>query len=103
MEAVVDGALRHLEIWRANMTYNANKLFVAAASAYAVIWVLCYALVAILPGEMMSVAGHMIHSDLGSASWTLTIAGFFVGLIAGSVLVGATAWVAAAIYNKMVS
>ena len=83
------------------MTYNANKLFVAVATAYAVLWVLCAVLVFILPGEMMSLAGHMIHTDLGTASWTLTIAGFLIGLVAGSFLVGAIALLAATIYNKL--
>jgi hypothetical protein len=44
----------------------------------------------------------MIHADLGGAGWTLHWTGFFVGLVAWSVLPGALVWAIAAVYNRLI-
>ncbi len=83
------------------MKCDANRLFVATAGAFAIIWIICSALVAILPGQMLGMSGHMIHADFAAMSWTLTWAGFVIGLVAWSVSAGITAWLIGTIYNKL--
>lgn len=83
------------------MKCDANKLFLATAGAFAIIWIICSALVAIAPGQMLGMSGHMIHADIGALSWTLTLGGFVFGLILWSAWAGATAWLIGTIYNKL--
>jgi hypothetical protein len=84
------------------MKLDALKLGYATAIVFAVVWVICSLLVVALPGGMMQMSGHMIHADLGGAGWTLHWTGFFVGLVAWSVLPGALVWAIAAVYNRLV-
>lgn len=83
------------------MKCDANKLFAATAAAFAIIWVVCSALVALVPGQMMDMSGHMIHADVEMMSWTLTWGGFVVGLILWSLSAGITAWLIGTIYNSL--
>lgn len=83
------------------MKCHANKLFLATAGAFAIIWIICSALVAVVPGQMMGMSGHMIHADFHAVSWTLTWFGFIAGLILWSAWAGITAWLIGTIYNKL--
>lgn len=83
------------------MTCDANKLFLATAAAFAVVWVICAAFVALMPGAMMTMSGHMVHADLEMTHWTLSWGGFFIGLIAWSLIAGAIAWLIGTIYNGL--
>ncbi len=83
------------------MTLDPTKLFVAVAAAFAIAWVICAAFVIVLPAGMMTLSGHMIHTELEGMNWSMNMAGFFTGLIAWSALAGAIAWVSAIIYNRM--
>lgn len=51
---------------------------------------------------MMGMSGHMLHADLGSLNWNLHWTGFFVGLVAWSVLAGVIVWAVAAVYNALI-
>jgi len=81
------------------MKLDAMKLGIAAVLTTAVIWAVCTALVALLPGSMMGLSGHMVHADLGELSWTLTWAGYFVGLVVWSVSAGVAGWLFGMFYN----
>ena len=84
------------------MKLDAMKLGMATGIVFAVIWALCSLLVALLPGTMMQMSGHMIHADLGGMNWTMTGAGFIVGLILWTVLPSVLVWAVAGVYNRLV-
>ena len=84
------------------MKLDATKLGLATAIVFAVIWVICSALVVLLPGIMMQMSGHALHADLGGASWSMNWVGFIVGLVVWSVFGGALTWGIAAVYNRLI-
>jgi hypothetical protein len=81
------------------MELNANRIFLATALAVGIVWLVCVAFVAAVPGGMMSMTGHMLHADTQHMSWTMNLTGVVVGLIAWSMSIGAIAWLGAVIYN----
>jgi len=83
------------------MKLDAFKLGLATAIVFAIFWVICSLLVVTVPGAMMGMSGHMLHADLGAVNWTLHWTGFFIGLVAWSVLAGLTVWAVAAVYNAL--
>ncbi|MHA1157251.1 MAG: DUF5676 family membrane protein [Alphaproteobacteria bacterium] len=83
------------------MHVNAPKLGLATGIVFAISWVICSALVVLLPGGTMQISGHMIHAELGAMDWTMTATGFVVGLIAWSVSAGLIAWAIGAVYNRL--
>jgi len=85
-----------------DMKTDATKMGLAVASAFAVIWVICSVLVWVMPDLMMQMSGHMVHSDLSGMGWQMNGQGVFIGLLAWSATAGFIAWLAAAIYNKLV-
>ena len=83
------------------MKLDANKLALSFGGAAIVLWVICSALVALLAGPMMSMTGHMLHANMEGLSWTLTLAGFFVGLISWTVWAGLAGWLVGWLYNRL--
>jgi len=81
------------------MKLNAIKLSFAAALATTVVWTICTALVAFLPGSMMRLSGHMVHADLATMTWMLTWAGYLIGLIIWSFSAAVASWLIATFYN----
>ena len=84
------------------MKLEAAKLGFATAIVFAIVWVVCSILVVVSPGVMMQMSGHMIHAELSSLNWAMHWTGFFVGLVAWSVLSGLLAWAVAAVYNRLI-
>jgi len=83
------------------MNLNANKLAVSTAVVFGVLWVICSALVAMFPGQMLRMTGYMVHSELISFQWSLTLAGFVGGLVLWAVLSGLIVWLVARLYNRI--
>ncbi len=83
------------------MKLDAYKLGLATAITLAVVWVICSLLVLALPALMMQMGGHMLHTDLGAAQWTLHWPGFIIGLVLWSLLGGLLVWAVAAVYNRL--
>ena len=83
------------------MKLDANKLALSFGSAAIFLWVICSALVALLAGPMMSMTGHMLHADMGGLNWTLTIAGFLVGLVSWTVWAALAGWLIGWFYNHL--
>jgi len=82
------------------MKLEAVKFGCAVGCAFAVVWVICSALVAFLPGGMLSMSGSMMHADLSEGMhWALTWPGFFFGLLAWFVTAAFTGWLIAVFYN----
>lgn len=80
------------------MKLNANKLALAAAISFAVLWVLCSLLVVSFPNQSMHVSNAMMHSSM-SWQWDMQWLGLLIGLIAWSLTAGVSAWLIATIYN----
>ena len=84
------------------MKLDAGKLGLSIAAVFAAAWIICSALVTLVPGPMMRMSGHMLHVDLGGLAWTMHWEGFFVGLILWSVSAGLLTWAVAAFYNRLI-
>ena len=81
------------------MLVNAKQMVFAWSIAAAILWVICSLLVALSPGPMTSMTGHMIHMDLGQASLAMSLTGFIIGLIGWVILAAGFAWLLGTIYN----
>ena len=84
------------------MQIEANKLGLAFALAFAILWIICSAVVMLLPAGMIAMSGHMVHADLSGLQWHMEFSGFLVGLLAWTLLAGFTAWVVGLLYNKLI-
>jgi len=78
-----------------------NKLIIATAFAFSILWIICSAIVALAPTPSMMLTGTMFHADLSSMAWTLTWGGFIIGLIAWAAVGGLSAWLIAFFYNRL--
>jgi hypothetical protein len=83
------------------MNINANKIGIASAITFGLLWAVCSAVVHLLPQPMMMITGHMIHSDLSELGWNLTFSSFLMGLVAWAALAGISGWLIASIYNRI--
>jgi hypothetical protein len=83
------------------MKLDANKLGISLGGATALLWIICSTLVAVLPSPMMAITGHMFHANMQELDWTLTLAGFIVGLVSWTICGAATGWLTAKIYNRL--
>ncbi len=75
----------------------------ASAATAAVLWIICSLFVSSMPSMMMDMTGHMLHADLTSQMWTMTMIGFVFGLILWAVTCWITGWLLATFYNKFAS
>ncbi|MCX4186282.1 DUF5676 family membrane protein [Methylophaga sp. OBS4] len=83
------------------MKLDAIKFGLAWAATFAIGWVICSLLVIALPGSMMQMSGHMLHSDLSGMQWHIGPLVLFYGLIGWTIVAGVTGWLVALIYNKL--
>lgn len=72
----------------------------ALALTSAILWIICAAIVAVLPDMMMSMTGHMMHMDLSDRAWALNWTSFLIGLIIWSVIAGIFGWLITSFYNR---
>jgi len=84
------------------MKLDAFKFGVATAITFGLFWIVCSALVLIVPSLMMDMSGHMVHGDLSGMSWHMTLSGVVIGLVIWSVFAGLIAGFIAHFYNKMI-
>ena len=82
------------------MKIDASRLALALGGTTAVLWILCSILVVLFPGSMMSMTGSMLHADTQSFGWSLTLAGFLMGLVCWTVWAMAVGWLIGEIYNR---
>ena len=77
------------------MKNNTMKLANAFALAMAVLWVLCSAVIWLLPSFSWTVTGWWMHGmDLSAmGSWNLTVGNFLLGGITAAVSAWVTGWV----------
>ena len=73
----------------------------ACAITFAVLWVVCTALVWMSPSSMAVITSHMLHLDGAHLEFTLTFAGASIGLVIWSLLAAITGLFIAVFYNLM--
>lgn len=83
------------------MPLNAVKFAIASSLSFSIVWVSCSLLVFAMPDMMMSTSGDMVHMNLSSLGWEMSIIGILVGLVGWSLSAGVIAWLLATIYNKL--
>ncbi|WP_461480687.1 DUF5676 family membrane protein [Porticoccus sp.] len=83
------------------MTLQPFKFGLAAGLTSGLLWILCSLLVYLLPAFMMAISGHMIHMEIATLGWHLTLAGVFWGLVGWFVSALLFGWLLAAIYNSL--
>ena len=81
------------------MLVNTKQMVIAWSIAAAALWIICSVLVALSPGQMTAMTGHMIHMDIAHTSLAMTRSGFIIGLIAWVVLAASFAWLLGTVYN----
>jgi len=81
------------------MKLDEKKLALSFGGTTAVLWIVCSALVALMPGPMGTLTGHMLHGNMEGFDWTLTWTGFFVGLVTWVLWIAASGWLIGWFYN----
>ena len=76
------------------------KLAIAVAVAFGISWTVCSLLVLVLPGQIMTITGYMMHANFSAREWKIDGLGFALGLLAWMAVSGGIAGLAAVLYNK---
>lgn len=83
------------------MKLDAKKFALSLGIATAFIWTLCSVLVFLSPSLMMTMTGHMLHTDLSTAGWAMSLGGMLFGLILWTFIATAFGSLIAVIYNQL--
>ncbi len=83
------------------MNLDQKNLALSFGGTIAVLWIICSALVALIPGPTGTLMGHMVHGNLEGYSWTLSWAGFFMGLVSWVLSAAAAGWLIGWSYNRL--
>ena len=75
----------------------------ASALVVAVLWVICSAVVLLIPGPATWITAQMLHVDPAMFQWQISAAGFAVGLLSWTALAWVIAASATAAYRLMAS
>lgn len=81
------------------MKLDPNALALSFGGATAIFWIFCSAFVVFMPGQMMTMTGHMLHADPSGFAWTMTYAGFVIGLVSWTVWAMAAGWLVGWLYT----
>lgn len=84
------------------MKLNIRAFAIAMTIAAAILYIVCAAIVALLPDLAMGLAGKILHMDLSGLMRPISVGGFLVGLLALSVGWGLLSLIMASIYNSLV-
>ena len=83
------------------MKINPVPFALASAVTAAVLWIVCSLAVYVLPGQMMSMSGEMVHANLSGMHWNLTLGGVLLGLVGWALMAGIFGWIMALVYNSL--
>jgi hypothetical protein len=83
-----------------DMKLNPTALGAASAISFSILWIICSAAVAVLPGFMMTMSGHMLHVNFSQMGWTLTWTGVLLGLVVWAAVAFVSTWLIAVVYNQ---
>ncbi len=81
------------------MKLSVMKITGASAISFAILWIICSAMVMLMPDFMKQITAHMVHIDVADISWSLSWAGVLLGLAAWIIVAGVTAGFIAVAYN----
>jgi len=82
------------------MKLNTQAIGLAVAAGAAIAWAICSIFIALAPRPAMVLTGAIFHIQAASVTWSLTWAGFFIGLCAWAVTAGLFAALCASLYNR---
>tara|TARA_R110000822_G_scaffold187752_29_gene326987 strand:+ start:11925 stop:12182 length:258 start_codon:yes stop_codon:yes gene_type:complete len=85
------------------MNINTTKLAIATGLTFSLLWILCIVVVMLFPQQLMHLSGAMMHMDSSQWQWAMNIEGAVIGLLAWGFIGGATAWLIATTYNRLIS
>lgn len=80
---------------------NTNKLVKVAVAWMSIVYVVCYAVVAMFDGVRGGFMRYSLHSDLAMGSSVLTFGTFVWGLIIWNVIAVLAVWLFAVLYNAI--
>ncbi len=83
------------------MKIDTTKFALSLGITTAFIWTVCSILIFVSPSLMMTMTGHMLHTDLSKTGWEMSLGGMFFGLILWSAMATAFGWLIAVIYNRL--
>lgn len=83
------------------MSLNSIKFEWVSAISFSIAWVVCSLLVWVLPDSMMRIFGGMLHMNLFTMGWHVSLVNLALGLIGWAFTAGIVGWLLAAIYNKL--
>jgi len=83
------------------MKIQADRLALASALIAAILYAVCWMIVAVVPGIAMSVTEDMFHMHLDSVEWKMTAGSLLVGTLAGAAATGAAVWLVGILYNRI--
>ena len=83
------------------MKINPVPFALASAITAAVLWIICSLAVFVLPGQMMSMSGEMVHANLSGMHWNLSMSGVLIGLVGWVLVAGIFGWIVALVYNLL--
>lgn len=81
------------------MKINVVKITLATGVSFGLLWMICSSAVWLMPDLMMQATSSMVHVDLSNIQWSLSLMGFFVGLVCWSLLAAFTAMMVSICYN----
>jgi len=87
---------------RRDMTVlRSRSIFIATAVMSALAYLICVVFIALTPQATMTFFGYIFHADLSSIARSISVGGFFTGLLAWSLGTGLYASLIARLYNRL--
>ena len=81
------------------MKINVTKLSFSVAIAVGLIWAICFFVVWLAPELTSELMAYMLHLNVESMTWQLTMQSFFIGGGIWMLFTLALVWISGAIYN----
>lgn len=85
------------------MTLHPRKLALAAATTAALLYVLCWLFVALLPELSLRLTEDMLHGAINSMTWRMNARSLVVGTVLWPALTGLSVWTGAVLYNRFLA
>jgi 2TM family of unknown function (DUF5676) len=80
---------------------RSRSIFIATAVMSALAYLICVVFIALAPRATMTFFGYILHADLSSIARSVSVGGFFIGLLAWSLGTGLYAALIARLYNRL--
>lgn len=80
---------------------RSRSIFIATAVMSALAYIICVVFIVLAPQATMTFFGYIFHADLSSIARSVSVDGFFIGLLAWSLGTGLYAALIARLYNRL--